>query len=132
MKADDLMLNDWVQVYDMDCNWEKHQIAAIDPSVVVFKDYNTEEVNIGNIEPVALTSEMLEKNGICRKGAIIQLDNGLFNVYVTVWNESEHNFLLGITGGYGNEKVLFSKQIEYVHELQHALRMCKIDKEIVL
>lgn len=131
MKAADLMLNDWVQVYDMDCSWERHQIAVIDPAVVVFKD-GFDEVNIGNIEPIVLTSEILEKNGVCRKGAIIQLVDDLVKVYVTVRNESEHNFLIGITGGYGNGKILFTKSIEYVHELQHALRMCKIDKEIEL
>jgi len=131
MKAADLMYGDWVEVYDMDCSWERHQIAVIEPGIVIFKDESFNEVNIDDIEPVLLTSEILEKNQVCRKGTIIQLLDDLIKVYVTVWNESNHNFILSISGGC-KEKVLLTKHIKYVHELQHALKLCGINIEIEL
>lgn len=86
---------------------------------------------IENIEPISITPEILEKNGFVKQdyaGWVISEDFGRrFMSYRTDYFD-------------GLLKIVYAKdplcdlclKIKYVHELQHALRLCGIDKEIVL
>ena len=100
------------------------------------------------LDPIPLTPEILEKNGfrltkadtVCpadrywraidgtRDGAIVEIT--LYNpdvhgvkVLTKIHTQSSHE---------SGVNTVHSCDIESVHELQHALRLCRIDKEIVV
>lgn len=79
-------------------------------------------VERNEIEPIPLTTEILEKNGFSNKGTLWYLEEDNF--------ELEHNnndSFIWIVGD-----VYIVALIKYVHQLQHALRLCGIEKEIEL
>ena len=78
---------------------------------VGFTDKEGTWVDGSMILPIPLVPEILEKNGI-------KLQIGPGGLY--------QGTIEGL-----NVKIYFNI-IEYVHELQHALRLCGIDKEIIL
>lgn len=128
------MIGDWVMIE----NYSK--ICAIAEDGVYFEDKDGRgATSFDRISPIPLTAEILEKNGfehkhdkepIKRQYWIINVGGGSTKVKV-----NRGAFLFNITGlpfreGYYNPS--FNAHIQYVHELQHALRLCGIDKEIVL
>lgn len=91
-------------------------------------------------DPIPLTPEILEKNGFNDDGEGVYGDD---NSYFVPIYQSEHNDSYFIptctcghieawethiepTEGIGD----FSGKLRYVHELQHALKLCGIEKEI--
>ena len=87
------------------------------------------------LEPIPLTGEILEKNGFvkCEDGAwsLFQYkengENALSQIY---W--SADPLYLEISS-YTSQTGEFNRMgVRYVHELQHALRLCGISKEIEL
>ena len=126
MMTAELMVGDWV--------FNKHHNKAIritpydffthghraDGSQYLLGDTPT----IGkDLEPIPITEEILNKNGFYREDFYSALDyNGEYRVLCD-----------------GHQVAIFHKAhteinipIEGVHELQHALRLCRIKKEIVL
>lgn len=134
MKAEDLMIGDWV-CYDGDENHEcPVRIDAI----------NTEEAGVeGDYydvwEPILLTPEILEKNGFKKETHFIDWkDRTLYKVgydmYIIMNYYEDDNFTLCNIYDDSDEGavVIDITSINYVHELQHALKLCKIDKEIIV
>ena len=87
------------------------------------------------IQPVPLTPEMLEKNGFSLD------DSG--DWYQREVSMKERNFWLNIAfrddgvsiydlDVFTGTKFSICMHLNYVHELQHALKLCGIDKEITL
>ena len=72
--------------------------------------------------PIPLTSEILEKNGF------------VYNAipFVDGWEQFGLTLYLGGNGYRINCGINRSLIIDFVHELQHALKLCGIDKEITL
>lgn len=78
-----------------------------------------------DIEPIPLTPEILEKNGISSsdtgcffdedKNALLEISCINGEVFWTI-NINEYDII----------------RLRYIHELQHALRLCGIEKEIEL
>lgn len=143
MKAKDLMIGDWLK-----CS---------DPTPFRITDIETENgtsyfrvtgddgwvVDGGELEPIPLTAEILEKNGFeelmsesevsaARFGrkpeptGVWQYGFGRFDsvAYVPEQSFLRIKFMEGYTADMAN--------IKYVHELQHALRLCGVEKEIIL
>ena len=121
MKANELMIGDWVD-YRGICN----RIAPAD-----FCHFEW----IDEIRPIPLTPEILEKNGIkwlctepsgrktyCCNEPVVQC------TYIP-----NSGWLINV-GACGSIKVRFVEisKNQYVHQLQHALRLCGIEKEIEL
>ena len=127
MKANELMIGDWVKFPTSDLF---HKVYAVQgKSVKIDKQYWHKA---DNLEPVPLTAEILEKNG------------WLYQEYPDdekfIWpvdNEIEMPFWL-LVGMDGNRYWVtvgiceLMCPINYVHELQHALRLCGVEKEIEL
>ncbi len=124
MKATDLMIGDWV----VGCSGEPFKIGIIDPDFLHWNE----------IQPIPLTQEILEKNGF--KPYIPE--NHLETVYAcqdiskavadelyALWPYCDGSFylLLRVDG-----KDMVRMDVHYVHQLQHALRLCGIEKEIDL
>ena len=125
MKAEDLMIGDWLKHY----NGTPMQVTKITTEHFACadnRDMNCWEYN-NKYEPILLTPEILEKNGFegIKEGKFPSLRN-YYNDIIFQLEEIKEE---------GNCKILYifkNIPILYVHELQHALRLCKIDKEIVV
>lgn len=119
MEVNELMIGDLVK----NCFGKNERVGQIleDSVMLAYNDmYSFDE-----IEPIPLTAEILEKNGfeyindeygcwILGKLELREREpyNGLFEVEICISKETVY--------------------LHYVHELQHALRLCKIDKSIEL
>lgn len=82
------------------------------------------------LEPIPLTEEILEKNGIKRSS----YDGKIYGKY---FSEDEHGRLEISVNGDDiwwsiNCEEYHILKLNFVHELQHALRLCGINKEIEL
>jgi hypothetical protein len=137
LTAKDLMVGDWVKIKEP--NKYAGAIGTIqalsslegtyfaiyinDPNFGTF----VTEVFCEDIEPIPLTAEILEKNGFEKhydddiiiythpQGIIIEM-----GINYKLFDDG-HFFVRGI-----------QHRLYYVHELQNALRLCSVDKEIVL
>ena len=76
------------------------------------------------LEPIPLTAEILEKNGFECRGAwcLPGEDLGL----------RQDGDSWGLLSYYAEYDALAFCHIKYVHELQHALHLCRIEKEITI
>ena len=124
MKATELMIGDWVTLNRVDYQWQwtHHDFTA--------SEFNT-------LEPIPLTSEILEKNGWeyrkYKTDYMVKYDLcvGGKNCWMH-WAIGKHN--LDILRQ--DEKLDFYNlcvqraviPCDYVHELQHALRLCGLDE----
>lgn len=125
MKANELMIGDWV----IDGK-NIAQIISITCDGIIETTFNKSS-NIEVIEPIPLTQEILEKNGL-------EKDNHgrLYGEYF----DEDINRDLEITVDNKTGEVWWSYnwdeywiiRLRYVHQLQHALRLCGFEKEIVL
>lgn len=113
MKATDLMVGDWVQHGERVC-----KVVSVAGGGIYFEDLISEGVEtFDRISPIPLTPEILEKNFPNPTDGLSWFpEEGGFNCHTYVPNCEINAFGL----------------FKYVHELQHALRLCGIEKEIVL
>jgi hypothetical protein len=145
MKATDLMIGDWVK-FTSKYGYGTGQIVGIepregsaDPSTFTIykkdKDGNTKffvAVSRTCIEPIPLTPEILEKNGF-------DISDGEVMQYDFIEDGQKYHFTLRQMYNKQGERDGFSffafnvlTLILSIHELQHALRLCKIEKEIII
>ena len=85
-------------------------------------DEMTAGVWLAYIEPIPLTEEILENNGFTKHAYGYSYD--MIKLHGNLTENDTVYFTLCIC-----EKYI---KVIYVHELQHALRLCGIEKEIVL
>lgn len=76
--------------------------------------------NIDELKPIPLTIDILEKNGFTKESRI---GNGKPLEYCVLVD----GLWIDIRG-----ESYFEGKLEYVHQLQHALRLCGVEKEIEL
>jgi len=135
MKATDLMIDDWVKIVDDAPTMprEYHRVDWIRTGELGLD--NRKIVTYPFIEPIPLTPEILEKNGFIKKKNFMQLGN-FDNPPLIMWHLEEekilHHLKHELEIHHAKNGIHVSINVEYVHELQHALRMCGIKKEIVL
>ena len=129
MEAKELMIGDWVLIGN-----NHIRITSLQEG----KDYV-------EAQPIPLTAEILEKNGFKKRQIYGQKQDDIFQcldgeivIEVGLYNP---NFILinyhyqtpdEIQKGELSSIVKVDGAKFYLHELQHALRLCGIDKEIVL
>lgn len=123
MKAEELMVGDWMM-------WKNRKVQIAGVSGIVYSfgqidvvlahcndDKLLEKHDIKSVSPIPLTEEILEKNFPNPTDGLSWFpEEGGFNCHTYVPNCEINAFGL----------------FKYVHELQHALRLCKIDKTIEL
>lgn len=117
------MIGDWV--YNTN-NRKPEQVCEIREHMVMLA-YN-DLYDYDEIEPIPLTEERLLANGFyCERNIGYVYDDGEYEVVVDLWNH-----------GY---RILHDRDVVmnihcfsdvFVHELQHALRLCDVDKEITI
>lgn len=128
LKINDLSVGDWVQ----DANGIYAQILGIENwSDGYMLNVRINGVNVGCVpassaHPIPITPEILEKNGfeVCDDTARLKLDRPHS---LWLFKEKERWDLHIPMGGQH-----INLQIEHVHQLQHALRLAGVEKEIEL
>lgn len=116
MDSKSLMIGDWYQWY-ADGKYYQFQVEPDDFT----KDH------VANFEPIPLTAEILEKNGY--KKSHYEFNGEIEEPYeiITAGWRSSYNFDYG--WGYAiSKEYTFGGKITYVHELQHALRLCGLNE----
>ena len=103
---EDLMVGDWV----VGPSGEPFKIGIIDPDFLYWDE----------VQPIPLTSEILEKNEFIKEsrdchGEPLQYCELVDGLWIDISGEN-----------------YFEGKLEYVHQLQQALRLCLIKKEIEL
>ena len=147
MKANELMIGDWVKIktYGVSDKYERTEayiyvkIAGIGSGIITV-EYNNEIkesyriCETTEIEPIQLTAEILEKNGFENIGDdIYQLEEKPCWFWVDFFRHTYGCEYDTSTYEYeDDEHRLKLYGIPSVHELQHALRLCGIEKEIEL
>jgi hypothetical protein len=113
MKANELMLGDWV------LDTRTNNPLRVNPFMAMME--------VPEWLPIPLTPEILEKNGFgCDRNdgyAILRLEDNSELLYYF------HEYKL--TRFYKSE-IIFRCQCVYAHQLQHALKLCGIDKNIIV
>lgn len=134
MKAKELMLGDWV--YN---TYHKKNIKITPYDFFTHGHLNGHQYIMGlgtpclgrDLEPIPLTPEILEKNGFKYNDEEVYDD--------CIWSDGnimlrlEYGFRIVVTNDFDDESTNRTPFVlRYVHQLQHALRLCGIDKEIVV
>ena len=139
MKPEELSIGDWVNV--LNYHWDGRPYTGQVNGIT--KKHGTYYLQfgsglyaeIGRCEPIPITKEILEKNGFSGEMyAIFKIDEHIWLEYYY----HEHRLSRWWRGidEWNNHaevsEVSFECRCYYVHELQHALRLCGIEKEIEL
>ena len=144
MKANELMIGDWVAVRRPGYRHEQVRVKSVIGNGTIEAKTSDGLVAIGEIavEPIPLTAEILANNDFLHRES-----DAWGEVYTYKWSieqedkalEYEHNFNLSPdpyegTGFYWIPEMsaVSALCIKYVHELQHLLRLLGIEKEIEL
>lgn len=120
MNPQELMIGDWVTFV----NGKGERIA--DSQIDINSLYTAINApNILQFQPIPLTDEILEKNGFIKynDNRVLYVHINEYNGYAVNLKPCDKGWLL-----YNFHFLIF----KYVHELQHALRLCGIEKEVVL
>lgn len=158
MKVNELMVGDWVKIktYGVSDKFERTKayiyvkIAEIGSGLITV-EYNNdikEPYRIcenTEIEPIPLTPEILEKNGFEKTQIHGEKQDDIFQCFdgeiIIEVGTYDPNFILihyryetpdEINSGDLSSIVKVDGGKFYLHELQHALRLCGIEKEIEL
>ena len=137
MEANELQHGDWIRrrytqsgrEVVIDFQVDQLRRLSIDDNDLYVWGKNGYRGNVGTVEemePIPLTPEILEKNGFQADG-----------YEILVFETDEYHFTLqkgvdGINNWWWDMFCSPVIPINYVHELQHALKLCKIEKEIEL
>lgn len=119
MKSTDLMIGDWV--YRPDCY---SKVKEIRENGIIGLDHLRGIISFEELKPIPLTPEILEKNGF-----VYDSEDKLFEDIYPRISMLYAQYRLVENGGINYGEM---SEIKYVHQLQHALRLCGIDKEIEL
>lgn len=144
MEANELMIGDWVVrqdkpiqiqfIYNDGYDDNVAEVEELDsPNLYEIEPYLTKkEITIQEIEPIPLTSEILEKNGwIQNKYSTCEnlYEYKGHHLHHAMIKRSNGRWVANVDGQIANFNCDYDHSylrinIHYVHELQHALRLC--------
>ena len=147
MKAAELMIGDWVHVDGVqvdDVNGKPvyeliaRRVKALWKGTITLDD--DYEMPAFGCVPIPLTEDIIKKNGFEIKDEYVPYRHEDARYYriekgndICLEVDAGGVLLVAIYEGYtGSFESFVINQLRYVHELQHALRLCGVDKEIVL
>lgn len=118
MKSNELMIGDWVYDTILKGNTRVEIISLVG----IKGDFHENIYNENTFEPIPLTPEILKRNGFINGEFYAEShieDWQIMSDCIHLAARSERGWCIDIP-------------CRYVHELQHALRLCGIEKEIEL
>lgn len=130
IRIEDLSVGDWVQ----DKNGTIAQIIGIENwSDGYVLNVRINGIDVGcvsakAIEPIPITPEILERNGFKKNGEYDEWNIGTWRTPYLLGVSLERP---AITIKWNGSSV-FIDQAKYIHQLQHALRLAGVEKEIEL
>ncbi len=128
MEAKELMIGDWL-FYKGQFNAFSFKVEQITKRKVGYHAESNESrmhyIILSECEPIPITPEFLERNGFEKDQSLYYLKS-LNKVYLCFIEYNIVNNCLFINEG------LVPRPINYVHQLQHALKLCGIEKEITI
>ena len=133
MKANELMIGD--RVYRPDCY---SKVKEIRENGIIGLDPFRGIIGFEELKPIPLTKEILEKNGWEKCNIDVVDDDEQYgcaygSFYVTWWRKVKLLSCYFEDKNAGLHYEMISElPTKHVHKLQHALRLCGIDKEIEL
>ena len=121
MRIDELSVGDWVRYRDRE--WQVCSLYQFTEEVGLWRKDSQFCETITDIQPIRITSEILEKNGWVK-------------IYESTWELGTHRmkqitkslFVIYAT----DNEVDFSIYVTAVHELQRVCKIAGIEKEITL
>ena len=130
MKVEDLMIGDW---YYWEADGKKY------PLQVTKDTFKLSDEDIANFQPIPLTQEILEKNFTMYDLEYFiheypnhnPEENDYFSIYYNNWNGLSTIWKLEYVYGFYSDietKSVSIVSIKYVHDLQHFLKSCVINK----
>ena len=141
MKAEELMISDWVHCitdnvnHRIDSFGTNNRIEVHNPWYISDGKFNM----LADIKPILLTSEILEKNGFLINKHVYPYP---YYEYINEENKLKIGFAFpqGNKTSYKEPWVCIDTECVYiehlpcifVHQLQHTLKLCGIEKEIEL
>lgn len=131
MKAEGLMIGDWV-LY----KGKPIKIIGTDGSQNIIYYYNEEDyteypIDASNIEPISLISEILEKNSFLK---VEMLEHPSRRVGISfLYRDTPEGLRIFVQNAcVGGPTCTMIKTCKYVHEVQHMIKMCDIEKTFVV
>lgn len=131
LKISDLSVGDWVQ----DKEGTPAKILGIEQwSGEYYLNVEVNGVDVGNVIaegalPIPITPEILEKNGFIKNGAYNEWNIGEWDEKPFIGVSLDRQSLR--VKHFGNDIFIEGKEL-FVHQLQHALRLAGVGKEIEL
>lgn len=143
MIISEVSIGDWVKL-NYDISYKTGESLYTNVRITSINEDGTINVSMHDgdgwdsdlIYPIPITKELLEKNGFKRENLItsynhyigidnrVSLNDDFYSINsINMWNvhiDSEYYCTIA------------NCELTYVHELQHLLRLCKIDKEIII
>ena len=143
MKKEDLMIGDWVNIQIEKDNEPMYSQVEQLWECEIDADFQTD---YENVYPIELTEEILHKNGfkndvLAEKSIIAEGASNFSVILISEDNRITINNIDEYLNSFNKWNVhidtedmrtLCTAEITYVHELQHLLKLCKIEKDIVL
>ena len=128
MKANELMVGDWVLYNDEPCQVE----VIYDHGMIRLKGW-CECVEIYELQPIQITPELLEKNGFERENLITSYNHytGIDNRVCLIndfYSMNSRN-MWDVHVDSEDYCTIANCELTYLHKLQHLLRLCNIDFE---
>lgn len=140
MNANELLYGIYVYFICFDCSKIIVKVTGFNDGIVYgVSEHGTHWCNISKVEPIPITPEVLEKIGFVA-------NNHVYPYPYYEYVNREDDVKVGFAFPQGNrtsykEPFIYIDSVNgfaehipcmFVHQLQNALRLCKIDKEIIL
>ena len=123
MDCKDLMIGDWVKVEQTTEVVNAKVLGVYKDGINYEVDYSgvraTNQIHTDYVSPIELTEDILVKNGWRKEPITIDGDYANWHGEIPISQaEDEYNYA--------------DIELRYVHTLQHLLRLCGIEKSIIL
>jgi hypothetical protein len=141
LRIEDLSVGDWVQAKMTKWDYEDLDITPSMKVVKIEKDcvrlgFSLDdlefEVFVEDLQPIPITAEVLEKNGLEQNSNCLDYRFIIGNIYCSISKGIKCWYVNIYDISNSPHTPIFKAHIIHIHELQHALRLAKVEKEIVL
>lgn len=132
LKISDLSVGDWVRYKGKECAIASIYMAAEGyphEVALTYQGISCEWAYIDHLQPIPITAEILEKNGFIKNGEYNEWSTGNWDdipfIGISLSRQSMRIKNLGTD-------IFIENKVVYIHQLQRALRLAGVGKEINL